>query len=150
MGVWGYGRIWCESALAHHRAGRCNLKGKTHIHTHTHTHTQRPIINKAVGRNGGLLLPWTGHGQAGIVDKLFQGSSQIERCCQCRVEDPGDSPGGNYLGNLGRVQYTFYAAELQTDMFPTPSRRIGTKRNKTNLPDVIAWLNLGAEKYLPR
>lgn len=66
-GLWckgGWGKYLCASALAHHRAGRCNLKKgrQTHAQVHTHTHVHTPIINGAVDRNGGMVLP----GQAGV------------------------------------------------------------------------------------
>lgn len=76
------GNFVCASALAHHRAGRCNLKRKDKTDRHTSTH-----INKAVDGNGGQAMGrHRGH-------FLVPGSSQIARCCQCRVEDPGHSPG---------------------------------------------------------
>lgn len=40
-GVRGDRRTLRASALAHHRAGRCNFRGKTDTHTHTHLCTRQ-------------------------------------------------------------------------------------------------------------
>lgn len=125
-------RLWCKGGIGKFCALHgliTGLQGVILEERQTGTHTlslsplHTPIVNKAVDRNGGLVLPGTGTGRH-RRHFLLQGSSQIARCCQCRVEDPGDSPGAT------GVQCTFYAAGYRTQMFPTPSRRIGTKRNK--------------------
>lgn len=58
----------------------------------------------------------------------------------------GPFPGGNWSPIHYYYGVHVLRGRLQTDMFPTPSRRIGTKKNKTNIHEVSAGLILGAEK----
>lgn len=115
------------------------------MHSHNHKHTPI-IINRAVGSEWRPVVARTGHwgrhpGCQASWAFLFQGSSQIARCCQCRVEDPGDSPGGH----LERLSPIHVLRGRVTDRHVpyTESAHRNKKRNKTNIPDVIAWLKLG-------